>query len=175
MSTVIDLKCLRSQKKYYKKGDCNQAYDDEYALSDLLGQCVNPCFSFGLVSFAHRYVSRSASDYSNAMPRGHRILNERLVSSMNVSFWQIERRKHGRPESAPCHLAHVPADVFFLGARQGCAAEDRRGIDASRNVNITLNVYTQVLDDSVRHAANRIGEELFSIVQFSEGEKELIR
>ena len=41
-------------------------------------------------------------------------------------------------------------------------------------VDTTLNVYTQVLDESVRQAANRIGEELFSIVQFSERAGELI-
>ena len=42
------------------------------------------------------------------------------------------------------------------------------------NVSTTLNVYTQVLHDSVRVAADRIGEELFSIVQSGEGTSELI-
>ncbi len=35
------------------------------------------------------------------------------------------------------------------------------------NVYTTLNVYTQVVDDSKKTAAERIGNELFSIVQFS--------
>ena len=35
------------------------------------------------------------------------------------------------------------------------------------NVYTTLNVYTQVVDDSKKAAAERIGNELFSIVQFS--------
>jgi hypothetical protein len=35
------------------------------------------------------------------------------------------------------------------------------------NVYTTLNVYTQVVDDSKKTAAQRIGNELFSIVQFS--------
>jgi integrase len=35
------------------------------------------------------------------------------------------------------------------------------------NVYTTLNVYTQVLDESKRLAADKIGQELFNIVQFS--------
>jgi integrase len=31
-------------------------------------------------------------------------------------------------------------------------------------VDTTLNVYTQVLDDSLRHAADKVGRELFTIV-----------
>ena len=42
------------------------------------------------------------------------------------------------------------------------------------NVSTTLNIYTQVLQDSVKLAVNRIGEELFSIVQFSGEGKKLI-
>ena len=33
------------------------------------------------------------------------------------------------------------------------------------NVDTTLNVYTQVLDDSVRAAVETVGQELFTIVQ----------
>ena len=36
-------------------------------------------------------------------------------------------------------------------------------------VDTTLNVYTQVLDDSVRAAAGSVGTELFRIVQSPEG------
>ena len=41
------------------------------------------------------------------------------------------------------------------------------------NVYTTLNVYTQVMDGSLRAAVNKVGEELFSIVQFGEGGSEL--
>ena len=41
------------------------------------------------------------------------------------------------------------------------------------NVYTTLNVYTQVMPDSLRASANRVGEELFKIVQFPEGVSEL--
>ena len=41
------------------------------------------------------------------------------------------------------------------------------------NVNTTLNVYTQVLDGSVRTAADTIGNELFGIVQLPEKTKAL--
>ena len=36
------------------------------------------------------------------------------------------------------------------------------------NVDTTLNVYTQVLDGSVRDAVEKIGSELITIVHFSE-------
>jgi len=42
------------------------------------------------------------------------------------------------------------------------------------NVSTTLNVYTQVLHDSTRVAADRIGGELFRIVQPGEGMSALI-
>lgn len=42
------------------------------------------------------------------------------------------------------------------------------------NVSTTLNVYTQVMQDSAKRAADRIGDELFSIVQSGEGTSELI-
>jgi len=41
------------------------------------------------------------------------------------------------------------------------------------NVYTTLNVYTQVMDGSLRAAVNKVGEELFSIVQFGKGGSEL--
>ena len=37
------------------------------------------------------------------------------------------------------------------------------------NVDTTLNVYTQVLDGAARLAADRIGSELFRVVQIQEG------
>jgi integrase len=42
------------------------------------------------------------------------------------------------------------------------------------NVSTTLNVYTQVVQESLKVAVNRIGEELFSIVQSGEGASGLI-
>ena len=60
--------------------------------------------------------------------------------------------------------------VHVKGVPQKIVAE----LMGHANVNMTLNVYTQVLDGSVRDAANRIGEELFSIVQFSKEGGELI-
>lgn len=41
------------------------------------------------------------------------------------------------------------------------------------NVNTTLNVYTQVMEDSLKSAVNKIGRELFSFVQSAEGSEEL--
>ena len=37
------------------------------------------------------------------------------------------------------------------------------------NVDTTLNVYTQVLDGSLRAAADKVGSELFTIVHSPEG------
>jgi integrase len=42
------------------------------------------------------------------------------------------------------------------------------------NVNTTMNVYTQVMEDSLGAAVNKVGQELFSFVQSAEGERELI-
>jgi hypothetical protein len=41
-------------------------------------------------------------------------------------------------------------------------------------VDITMNVYTQVLDGAARAAADRVGTELFRIVQNSEGTTERV-
>src|ERR1700704_6266304 len=41
------------------------------------------------------------------------------------------------------------------------------------NVDTTLNVYTQVIDGSLRRAAETVGSELFTIVHKSEGSSEL--
>jgi len=43
------------------------------------------------------------------------------------------------------------------------------------NADVTLNVYTQVLDDSMRSAVDRVGNELFTIVHKPEGAPELTR
>jgi integrase len=41
------------------------------------------------------------------------------------------------------------------------------------NADVTLNVYTQAMDDSLRTAVDRVGNELFTIVHSGEGTKEL--
>lgn len=41
------------------------------------------------------------------------------------------------------------------------------------NADVTLNVYTQVMDASLRTAVDRVGNELFTIVHSGEGAKEL--
>ena len=43
------------------------------------------------------------------------------------------------------------------------------GLMGHANVSTTLNVYTQVLDDSLRAAAAKVGEELFTIVHKPDG------
>jgi integrase len=43
------------------------------------------------------------------------------------------------------------------------------------NANVTLNVYTQVLDDSLRAAVDRVGNELFTIVRSRQESTELTR
>ena len=41
------------------------------------------------------------------------------------------------------------------------------------NADVTLNVYTQVLDDSLRSAVDRVGNELFTVVHSRQGATEL--
>ena len=41
------------------------------------------------------------------------------------------------------------------------------------NIDTTLNIYTQVLDGSMRAAVNKIGAELFTIVHSPEGDEAL--
>ena len=43
------------------------------------------------------------------------------------------------------------------------------------DVDTTLNIYTQVMDGSLREAANKIGAELFTIVHSSPGDDSLSR
>jgi len=48
---------------------------------------------------------------------------------------------------------------------KGVPAKVTAQIMGHTNVDVTLNIYTQVMDDSLRNAAERVGQELFSIVQ----------
>jgi len=43
------------------------------------------------------------------------------------------------------------------------------------NADVTLNVYTQAMDGSLRTAVDRVGNELFNIVDSDEGTQELSR
>jgi integrase len=43
------------------------------------------------------------------------------------------------------------------------------------NVDVTLNIYTQAMDDSLRTAVDRVGNRLFNIVHSDEGSQELSR
>ena len=61
-------------------------------------------------------------------------------------------------------MAHVPADVFVVVARQGSEGKVVAQLMGHVNVDTTLNVYTQVLDGSVRDAVEKIAGELFTIV-----------
>ena len=40
------------------------------------------------------------------------------------------------------------------------------------NADVTLNVYTQAMDHSLRTAADRVGKELFTIVHSDEGSQD---
>ena len=46
-------------------------------------------------------------------------------------------------------------------------------LELPAKVDTTLNVYTQVIQESVRAAAQKIGDELFTIVHNPEGTPEL--
>ena len=66
--------------------------------------------------------------------------------------------------ACPCDVAHVPADLFVVVARQGVPGKLVAQLTGHANVDTTLNVYTQVLDGSVRAVVEKIGDELFTIV-----------
>ena len=81
-----------------------------------------------------------------------------------------------------CEAVNLPHATWLTFRRTYCSWAHDKNVPAKvvaelmghSNVSTTLNVYTQVLHDSVRVAADRIGEELFSIVQSGEGTSELI-
>ena len=49
------------------------------------------------------------------------------------------------------------------------------GLMGHTNGDVTLKVYTQMLDDSMRAAVDRVGNELFTLVHRPEGAPELSR
>jgi integrase len=66
-------------------------------------------------------------------------------------------------------VAHIQANLLLLGTRQGVPARVIAQIMGHTKVDTTMNVYTQVLDSATRLAADRIGSELFRIVQIPDG------
>jgi integrase len=66
-------------------------------------------------------------------------------------------------------VADLPSHLLAVVTRQGCARQGRRSAHGARHVDTTLNVYTQVLDGSLRAAVDRVGGELFTIVHQPEG------
>ena len=74
--------------------------------------------------------------------------------------------RRGSPSGAPTYLSWshekgVPGKVVVQ-------------LMGHANVDTTLNVYTQVLDGSLRAAADKVGSELFTIVHTPEGKDALI-
>jgi hypothetical protein len=70
-------------------------------------------------------------------------------------------------------LADVPANLRVLGARQGVPGKVVGQLMGHTNAEVTINLYTQVLDASLRTGVDRIGGELFTIVHGSETGSEL--
>jgi len=73
------------------------------------------------------------------------------------------------------NLVDVPSHVLVVGARQGCPGKIVAELDGARQVDTTLNIYTQVLDASVRTAVAKVGDELFTIVHRPAGTTERIQ
>jgi integrase len=61
-------------------------------------------------------------------------------------------------------VAHVPAYLFVVVHDKGVPGKVVAQLMGHAKVDTTLNVYTQVLDGSVRAAVDKIGDELFTIV-----------
>jgi integrase len=61
-------------------------------------------------------------------------------------------------------VAHVPAYLLVVVARQRGIRQVVAQLMGHANVDTTLNVYTQVLDGSVRDAVEKVSGELFTIV-----------
>ena len=59
-------------------------------------------------------------------------------------------------------LADAATNLLVLGTREGRAGQSHRAVDGHAKLDTTLNVYTQVIDGSLRDDA--VGSELFTIV-----------
>jgi len=64
----------------------------------------------------------------------------------------------------PRNVAHVPPHVFDVGARKGVPIKIVAQIMGHAKVDTTPNVYTQVVDASLRAAIAPVGAELFTIL-----------
>ena len=62
------------------------------------------------------------------------------------------------------NVVDVPAHLLIVVARSGCAGQVVAQLMGHANVDTTLNVYTQVLDGSLREAVDKVGGELITIV-----------
>jgi integrase len=81
-----------------------------------------------------------------------------------------------------CQAAELPHATWLTFRRTYSSWAHDKGVPAKVVAAImgtqrstTLNVYTQVLDGATREAADRVGSELFSIVQKPENEAPLTR
>ncbi len=76
-----------------------------------------------------------------------------------------------------CDAAEVPRVTWLTFRRTYSSWAHDKGVPAKvvaqimghTKVDTTLNVYTQVLDGAVRAAADRVGSELFRVVQIPDG------
>ena len=64
---------------------------------------------------------------------------------------------------AACIIDGV-TNLLVLGAREGRPGQGHRAADGAREGHTTLDVYTQVVDGSLRGAADTVGSELVTIV-----------
>jgi len=82
------------------------------------------------------------------------------------------------PKVSVVKLAKVFTRHSTLVIKKLCALREEKlevvaKLMGHTNADVTLNVYTQVMDDSLRTAVDRVGNEVFTIVHSGEGAKEL--
>ena len=101
---------------------------------------------------------------------------QRTVPSGACASWRRTVGLSGvrRARNIACDVVDVSSDVFILGARQGRTRKIVAALMGHAKVGTTLNIYTQVLDASVRTAVAKVGDELFTIVHRPAGTTELI-
>jgi hypothetical protein len=66
-------------------------------------------------------------------------------------------------------VVDLPAPYSSWAHAKGVPAKVVAQIMGHTKVDTTINVYTQVLDGAVRAAADRVGSELFRVVQIPDG------
>jgi hypothetical protein len=70
------------------------------------------------------------------------------------------------PES---DVADVSAHLGIVVTRSGCAGKVVARLIGHTNADVTLNVYTQAMDESLGTAVDRVGNRLFNIVHSGGG------